>query len=463
MSTLRPGTPAKPRDKKAAMSPTQLIVISFALVILTGTLLLSLPTPSRDGSFTPLLDSMFTATSATCVTGLIVFDTYLHFSLFGQLVILTLIQIGGLGLITLVTFFTVAMGRKLGFKSMSLAQESINAQSMVNLSQLLRMVVVVSLCIEGIGAIIMCFSFVPRFGLAQGIYTSIFLAVSAFCNAGFDILGHEGAYSSLIHYTDDPIVIGTISLLIIIGGLGFVVWRDLWDWRKTKKLQLHTKIVLMLTGGLIVGGTIFFCAFEWNNPQTMGGLSTLEKLGAGYFQSVSTRTAGFNSINLADMSGFTKLFASIWQFIGAAPGSTGGGIKVTTFAVLVMTVVSMSRGRGETVMLRHRIDPKTVYKAISITCMAIMIVLGVSIVMYLSMRPGPAKTPINAIFEACSAFGTVGLSVGVTEQGTALTHIVTSLTMFIGRVGPASLAISLAMPKKQAKNRVMPEGKLLVG
>ncbi|ERJ01176.1 MULTISPECIES: TrkH family potassium uptake protein [Eubacteriales] len=449
---------------KKPLSPTQIIVASFLLVITVGGLLLCLPLSSRSGEFTPFLDALFTATSATCVTGLIVVDTYLHFSFFGQLVILCLIQIGGLGLITFVTFFSVAVGKKMRFKNMSLAQESISAPSVSGLPHLVRMVVKASLLIEGCGTLLLCLSFIPRYGFLQGLWTAFFLAVSAFCNAGFDILGHEGAYSSLIHYTGDPIVIGTISALIVIGGLGFLVWADLYGLRHTKKLRLHTKIVLFITALLILLGTLLFCVLEWNNPSTMGPLSVPEKLGAGLFQSISCRTAGFNSIDLNAMSGFTKLVASILMFIGAGPASTGGGIKVTTFAVIVMTILSFSSGRENTVILKRRIDHKTVYKALTISALALVVVFITSSVMFYSIPRSTFNTPINAIFEACSAFGTVGLSDGLTGEGNALTHIITMLTMFIGRVGPASLAISLASGRGgRKKNQVMPEGKVLVG
>ena len=441
--------------------PARVICVSFALVIAVGTLLLSLPVSSKSGTFTPLVNCFFTATSATCVTGLIVYDTYSHWSLFGQGIILLLIQIGGLGLVTLTTFFNVLVGRKLGLRGMQLAQESINFSSLTDINKLTKMVVLASLAMEGIAALLLATTFVPKYG-TEGIWISIFLAVSAFCNAGFDILGRETPFISLCNYNDDPVVLITIALAIIIGGLGFTVWHDLAQFRQTRRLSLHSKIVLSITGILLVIGTGMFALTEWNNPATMGSLTFGEKLLASFFQSVTTRTAGFNSIDMAGMHGLTKGLSCFFMFIGAAPGSTGGGVKVTTVAVLAMTIISVIRGREDTVILRRKIAKSTVYKSLTIVMLGLLAVCGGAGLLTLFLDHIDVHA-VDIFFEVISAFGTVGLSVGVTGLATFGSKLVLSLLMFVGRVGPVGFALSLAANANSNKKEIIPEGKIIVG
>ncbi len=443
-------------------SSTRVISVSFAMVILAGTLLLMMPFSARDGHFTNPLDALFTATSATCVTGLIVFDTFTKWTTFGQIVILALIQIGGLGLVTFTTFFNVLIGRKLGLRSMQLAQESINSSSMVGITKLVKMVVLVSFLIEMIGMLSLCLTFVPKYG-AQGVFISFFLAISAFCNAGFDILGREGEYSSLIHYNGNFNVILTIALLIIIGGLGFAVWNDLINYRKTKKLLLHTKIVLLCTGALIVVGTLAFLIIEWSNPATIGEMPFYKKVLNSFFQSVTLRTAGFNSIPLEPLNGLTKMVSIVLMFIGAAPGSTGGGIKVTTFMVIVMTVVSVVKGRDDTVILKRKVNKQVVYKSLSVMMIGVLAVATCSIIIFFTTSESHMVSGLDACFESVSAFATVGVSTGVTSIANVPSKIVLILSMFLGRVGPVSLALSLAMRGSGNKKEVIPEGKIIVG
>lgn len=306
------------QQKQKQTRPMRTITLSFLLIILIGTALLMLPISSRDGTFTPVLDCFFTATSATCVTGLIVYDTYTHWNLFGQIVILIMIQIGGLGLLTFTSFFNFAMGKKLGLRSMQLASESVNSGGFNDIKDVIRNIIRISLCFEGIGVVLLMTVFIPQYGL-RGIFISVFLAVSAFCNAGFDILGFLGEYGSLTPYADNPVVMITIMLLIICGGLGFVVWQDLLHYRKTKRLILHTKIVLIATACLIVIGAVLVTVLEWNNPATLGGLNPFQKISRGLFQSVTFRTAGFNTIDVGQMNSITKIFSILIMFIGAAP------------------------------------------------------------------------------------------------------------------------------------------------
>ena len=447
--------------KAKPMRPTKTIVLSFLLVIAVGTLLLMLPISSKTHDFTSPLTALFTATSATCVTGLVVVDTYTHWTVFGQVIILLLIQVGGLGLVTFASFFSFAIGRKLGLRSMQLASESVSTGGFNDIRKLISSIVKLSLAFEGTGAAILMLVFVPKYG-SKGIFISIFLAVSAFCNAGFDILGFEGKYCSLTNYADNPIVIITIMGLIICGGLGFVVWHDIAQYRETKKLVLHTKVVLITTAFLILAGTVFTMILEWNNPNTMGGMDFLQKFCRSIFQSVTCRTAGFNTIPNDTMYSGTKILSIVLMFIGAAPGSTGGGIKVTTFTVILMTVVSVVKNRSDTQIMGRKVDKDVVYKSLSITVLASLIVIITSCVMVYTNTVHIAG--VDSVFESVSAFATVGLSAGPTAVINDISKLFLIFTMFVGRVGPVGLVFSLIIGNEaKTKNQVVPEGKIIVG
>lgn len=449
--------------RRTSSNPARMISASFAVVIAIGTLLLWLPISSKARVFTPLLDCLFTAASATCVTGLVVYDTYTHWSAFGHGVLLMLIQIGGLGLVTFTSFFNLVVGRKLGLRGMRLASESINSTSFGDVPYLLRMIITFTLAVEASGALLLGLYFVPRFGL-RGIAISVFLAISAFCNAGFDVLGFLGEYTSLTSLNDSYLVLFTIMLLIIIGGLGFIVWNDLMAWRKTRTLLLHTKVVLLVTAFLLLLGTVCFLLLEWNNPATLQPMSLKEKIGAGCLQSVTMRTAGFNSIDLYSMRDATKVFSIVLMFIGAAPGSTGGGIKVTTIAVIVMTAVSISRGKDEPYLLGRRLSANVVYRSLAILFMGI-VVSGITAIVLILTCPLEQNglTGVDAAFEAVSAFATVGVSSGVTAVTNWVGKIALTLTMFIGRVGPVSFGLTLAAQQKVNRKLIVPEGKIVVG
>lgn len=455
----RTAPPPKKRRRLESLSPTRLIVSSFLVVIVTGALLLMLPFATRNG-ITPV-QAFFTATSATCVTGLVVLDTYQGFTLFGQTVVICLIQIGGLSLVTLASFFTLALRRRVGFRSMKLASESIGTSNVAEARGLLLVVMKLAAFFEGLGFLLLLPVFVPEYG-AEGIFISIFLSISAFCNAGFDILGRTQSYVSLMGYASNWYVQGIIMFLIVAGGLGFLVWHDLGQWRKTHHLSIHTKVVLFCTILLIVGGTVGFAFLEWNNPATLGGMTAGDKIVNSMFQSISARTAGFNTVDLASMSSITKCMLCVLMFIGAAPGGTGGGIKVTTFSVILVTVASVVTGREDAQIFRRRIDKKTVYQALSIAMLSLGVVIFVTLVVFFNC--GEIISPLDCLYEVVSAFGTVGCSVGVTGQMHPLALIITMITMFIGRVGPVSLAISLASQRReQGKFDILPEGKISVG
>lgn len=455
-----------PEKKRSSLttSPARAICLSFFAVIAVGTLLLTLPISSQSRQFTSILDCLFTATSATCVTGLVVLDTGTYWSLFGQVTILALIQIGGLGLVTITTFFNIAIGKRLGFRSMQRAQEAMSLDGVMDINNMIQIIIKASFVVETTGALILMTVFVPKYGL-EGLFISIFLAVSAFCNAGFDTLGAiDGPFASLTAYVGHPVVVLTITGLIILGGLGFLVWGDLMHYNKTKKLMLHSRVVLLLTAILIVSGTVLFLICEWQNPKTLQPLSTGDKLWAAYFQSVTTRTAGFNTIDIVAMNPLTKVIAMVLMFIGAAPGSTGGGIKVTTIAVVAMTVVSVIRGREDTIVMHRRVIKSTVYKSLSIVVLAALLVIGAASIIYFTTAESLLDTGIDAMFESVSAFATVGLSAGVTAIANVPSKLVLILTMFTGRVGPISFVLSLAAHYDGAnKNEVVPDGRIMVG
>ena len=443
----------------AGSSATQTICSSFLLVIAVGTLLLTLPISSRTGRL-GVIDAMFTATSATCVTGLVVRDTWSQFSLFGQVMILMLIQVGGLGLVTLTSFFALAARRRMGFRDLRLLGESVSADGLSKATEVLKIVIKLAAAFEAVGIVLLLFAFVPQFG-AEGVWVSVFTAISAFCNAGFDLFGRFGAYSSLVPYVNNYYVQAVIMFMIMAGGLGFMVWVELAEYRKKRRLSLHAKVVLQFSVIFWVGGAVLLALLEWSNPRTMGGLSVPGKIMAALFQSVSTRTAGMNTIDLAACSPISKLLMSVLQFIGAAPGSTGGGVKVTTFAVLILTIRSVAQGRDDCVIGGHHIESKTVYRALTIIVIGAVAAFGSAVVVY--YNTAETVSVIDCIFESCSAFGTVGLSVGVTGQLNTGAKLLYMACMFMGRVGPVSLAISLTAKPDDNKRKVLPVGHINVG
>ena len=443
----------------AGSSATQTICSSFLLVIAVGTLLLTLPISSRTGRL-GVIDAMFTATSATCVTGLVVRDTWSQFSLFGQIIILMLIQVGGLGLVTLTSFFALAARRRMGFRDLRLLGESVSADGLSKATEVLKIVIKLAAAFEAVGIVLLLFAFVPQFG-AEGVWVSVFTAISAFCNAGFDLFGRFGAYSSLVPYVNNYYVQAVVMFMIMAGGLGFMVWVELAEYRKKRRLSLHAKVVLQFSVIFWVGGAVLLALLEWSNPRTMGDLSVPGKIMAALFQSVSTRTAGMNTIDLAACSPISKLLMSVLQFIGAAPGSTGGGVKVTTFAVLILTIRSVAQGRDDCVIGGHHIESKTVYRALTIIVIGAVAAFGSAVVVY--YNTAETVSVIDCIFESCSAFGTVGLSVGVTGQLNTGAKLLYMACMFMGRVGPVSLAISLTAKPDDNKRKVLPVGHINVG
>lgn len=453
---------AERRRKNSSVSPIRIVVLSFLMVILTGTMLLHLPIATKDGSIS-FIDALFTATSATCVTGLIVFDTYSKFTVFGQAVILAMIQIGGLGLVTFTTFFSIIVGKKLGFKTLKVASNSSSIDNVAEIASMMKTILIVAFTCEFIGFLCLSLVMVPKYGIAQGLWISLFTAISAFCNAGFDIFGFISPYTSLTTYANNVWVNLVIMLLIISGGLGFMVWSEIKNAKKVKQLSFHSRIVLITTAGFIVFGTLAFLILEWNNPKTLGNMPVWEKVLASAFQSVTCRTAGFNTIDQNGMTGLSKIFSSFLMFVGAAPGGTGGGIKITTFTVILVTIASVIRGRSDAIFLNRKINQYTVYKSLSIITIALLAVSCTSIIVY-HTSSGEVATGINCVYESFSAFATVGLTTGVTLVMSTVGKIFTIISMFLGRVGPVSLAISLSLSYNDfSKREICPDGKIIVG
>ncbi|SCW30689.1 trk system potassium uptake protein TrkH [Paenibacillus tianmuensis] len=445
--------------KKIKLKPPQILVIGFAAIILLGATLLSLPISSASGQPTPFLDALFTATSATCVTGLVVVDTGSHYSMFGQIVIISLIQVGGLGFMTMATLFAFVLRKRISLKERLILQEAMNQGSMEGIVRLIRRVLVYSLTIEFVAAVIFSIRWSFDLGIAKGIYFGIFHAISFFNNAGFDLFGSVVApFTSLTTYADDWIVNIVSMSLIILGGIGFVVMSDVVDYRKHKRLSLHSKVVLSATGLLIVVGAVVIFIFEFTNQKTLGSLNWSGKILASFFQSVSPRTAGANSVDIGAMRQASQFFIIILMFIGASPGSTGGGIKTTTFTTLIGAMIAMIRGKEDIVLFHYRLGKDRILKAITLTMIALFLVIFVT--MLLTMTEN--QSFLKLLFEVTSAFGTVGLTMGVTPELSYFGKIMISLTMFAGRLGPLTLAYALG-PKAEKELYRYPEGKITIG
>ncbi len=454
---------------KAQASPAKMIALSFLTVILTGTVLLLLPSSSASGVSAGLLNAIFTATSATCVTGLVLVDTAIYWSVSGQIIILALIQIGGLGLVTITTFFFTVLRRRMGIRTMALAQETTASFSLAEVKKLVRKVIAVTLSFEFIGFIIFSWRFIPHMGVKQGLYKGLFHAVSSFCNAGFDLFGnYSGEFSSLTSWNNDPVLIFSTSILIICGGLGFIVWSDLLNLNKEKGMNFHTKVVLVSTIVLIISGTVFFMIAERNNmsADSMGRMTLFQKFQSSFFQSVTARTAGFNTVSQFNLTEISKILNNILMFIGAASGSTAGGIKITTFSVLVFYIFSEIKGNPDILMAGRRIPREVASRAIIISTISAFLVITTTMLLSVfersSVRAGIFST-LDILFEAISAFGTVGLSAIGTPELQARSQIVLIFLMFIGRIGPVSFAIALSGRILSTGEKIHPEAKVLVG
>ncbi len=443
-------------ERNNRLKGVQILALGFLCIIVLGGLILSLPISSAKGESTNLIDSIFTATSAVCVTGLVTVDTGTHWSMFGQTIIMILIEIGGLGFVTFATMGSIALGRKITLRNRLIIQDAMNTFNIQGVVKMMQFIVLFTFSVQIIGAIIFSTQFIPQFGLGKGIYYSIFHSISAFCNAGFDVFG---GYASLTGYTSNFIVIMNASLLIIIGGLGFTVWLDLRQYKINKRISTHTKLVLSVTAILIVGSFILMFIFEYNNIKTMANMSFGDKLLNSFFAAVTPRTAGFNSISVADMTIGSLFLTIILMFIGGSPGSTAGGLKTSTIGIIIVTVISVIKGREDAEVFKKRIPKEQVYKAFTLILLAATLV--VSVTMILSYTEVGASF-IEILFETVSALGTAGLSMGITGDLSNIGKVLIMIMMYLGRVGALTVILSL-MKKKSNVGIKYPEGRILIG
>lgn len=453
--------------KKKELSTTQVIMLGFLALILIGALLLMLPICSSEGTFTPFLTCLFTATTSVCVTGLVVVDTYAHWSTVGHIIILLLIQCGGLGVVTLSTYILTLLGQKIGLKQRLLLEDALNLDTMSGLIKFIKRVFRGTLIVEGAGALLYMLVFVPEMGV-KGIWVSVFNSISAFCNAGIDIVGP----TSLMPYVANPIINITTMLLIIIGGIGFVVWWDILRVAKLyrskevhrnhlwNKLRLHSKIVIATTAGLILVGFLFVLILEWKNPETLGPLSIPVKLQAALFQSVTLRTAGFATISQKGLYSSTAFLSLIFMFIGGSPVGTAGGIKTTTAAVLFIATWSTICGRDFSAVFNRKLNPATVRKALSVTLIS-MSAAVLALILVLTFCQGDF---MDLSFEVFSAIGTVGLTRNVTAGLNTIGRIIIIVCMYLGRTGPISLVIALNHISNKTSGAIeFPEESITVG
>lgn len=427
-----------------SISTTRLIALSFLLVILSGSFLLCLPLSSSSGEWTGFVDAFFTATSATCVTGLVVFDTFSHWSVFGQLVILLMIQIGGIGLMTIIIMLFIFLKKKISLHERLILMQSAGTVRISGMVKLVMRIIKGTLFCEGIGALFLAIRFIPGMGFVQGLYYAVFHSVSAFCNAGFDLMGRYEQFSSLTAYKNDFIVNITIMLLIIVGGIGFLVWDEIVRYKfHFHKYSLHSKIVLTTSAFLIAAGTVGFFIFEYNH--SLSELSVSGKLLSSAFMSVTTRTAGFNTLDTSALSESGSLLSMVLMFIGGSPGSTAGGIKTSTLAVVFFAMISMSRGHNGITLFKRSLGSDIVKQA------AVIIVIYLSGILVATMiichiEPYPIT---DILFETISAAATVGLSRGLTPSLCTVSHIILAFLMFGGRIGGLSLMLVFGEQKPQ--------------
>ena len=447
----------KKRPKR--LSAMKIIAVAFAGIILLGTGLLSLPAASRSGSSCGFLPALFTATSATCVTGLVLYDTFTQWSGFGQTVIICLIQIGGLGFMSTATLFVFAFHKRIGMKQRLVMAQALSISDMDGIVQLQKLVLTGSFAVEGIGMAILFFRFLPEFGAGQALKWSIFHSVSAFCNTGFDIFGCITPGASLMEFQSDPVVLLTLGALVIFGGLGFLVWQDLWRHRSFRKCSVYTRLVLVTTFGLLLLGWAVMCILEWNNPDTLGAMSVGNKLLNGLFQSVTLRTAGFAAIDQALLTEGGKAASMVLMLIGGSSGSTAGGLKTVTFIVLILFMTARARGRSTVCVYRRTIPQSQVLDAMTIAFM--MLSLAVFGGIFIS-----ATSPVgftDALYEAISALATVGLTAGVTGSLSVPAQLLIILYMYFGRVGVLTISMGFLTGDRAEERFHYAQTNLLIG
>ena len=449
----------KVRRRKVSMSTTKLIALCFLGIILLGTGLLMLPVSSRSGEPCQFLPALFTATSATCVTGLTPFDTWTQWSGFGQGVLLCLIELGGLGFMSAATLVIFLFRRKVGLRQRMLIAQALSLNEMDGVVRLQRMVIFGSLGFEAAGALILTLWFWPQYGFVRALRWGVFHSVSAFCNAGFDIFGSMEPGSSLLLFQNDPVVLLTLGALVVLGGLGFLVWQDIAEKRSWKKLSVYSRLVLLATAMLIVSGWALICILEWNNPKTLGNLSVGSKLLGGLFQSVTLRTAGFDAINQAGLTQGGKAVSMVLMLIGGSSGSTAGGLKTVTFLVVLLFIWARARGRSNVSAFCRTIPQEQALNAMTISLIMVLLsVLGGIFVC--------ATSPVSftdGLFEAISALATVGLTAGATGLLSVPAKILIIIFMYFGRVGVLTISLGFLMGNQAVERFRYAETSLLIG
>ncbi len=447
------------RKNKRKLSPTQIIAVTFALIILVGTVLLTLPISSRGGQSVGIRPALFTATSATCVTGLILGDTYSMWSGFGQAVIITLIEIGGLGFMSAASLVVFMLRRKVGLRQRMLMAQALSVNEMEGVVRLQKWVLLGSLVVQLTGASILFLRFLPDYGWAQAAKWGVFHAISAFCNAGFDIVGNIAPGASMMVFNSDPVVLITLMALITVGGLGFFVWEEVATVRNFKRFSVYTKLVLLATGVLILGGAALIALLEWNNPGTIGQMDTQDKILNAFFQSVTVRTAGFAAVDQAALTEGGKAVSIILMLIGGSSGSTAGGIKTVTFLVLILFAAARARGRNTVTVFHRTIPQEKVLDALSL----ISLVVGLAFVGAVFITATSPVVFTDALFETVSALATVGLTAGVTASLSIPAQLMIVVFMYFGRVGILTISLGFLMGNKAEERFRYAHTNLLIG
>ncbi len=458
----------KEKKKGFELRTTQMIALGFVILILTGSVLLSLPIASADGRATPYIDALFTATTSSCVTGLVTVVTGQHWSLFGQAVILIMIQMGGLGVVSFTTLLLMIAGKRIQLKQRMLIQEAYGFDTLTGMVRMVRKMFLGTLIVEAIGAVLYMFVYIPRYGLLRGIWVAVFTAVSAFCNAGMDLMGAD----SMISYVSHPLMNLVTMALIVIGGLGFFVWWDLLAAARrvfhqkmslrqsVRRMSLHSKLVLCVTAALIFGGGLMFFILEYNNPATMGNLSLGGKIWASIFQSVILRTAGFASINQGGLRTGSLLLGCVLMFVGGSPGGTAGGVKTVTVTLLACAVLAIVNGQEDVELGHRRVRMENVMKGICVILLQVFFLVISTFAMCCIESDIPF---IQIMYETFSALGTVGLTMGITEGLSMAGKLVLIASMYFGRLGPITMAMIMNVNGNKKKiHRRLPDGKIFI-
>lgn len=442
-----------------AMKPTKIIALTFAGIILLGTLLLMLPMASRSGVSCGFRPALFTATSATCVTGLVMYDTWTQWSGFGQTVIISLIEIGGLGFMSAASMVVFLFRRKVGLRQRMVMAQALSLTDMEGVVRLQKLVLLGSLSVQGAGALILTLHFLPEYGFGTALKWGVFHAISAFCNAGFDIFGCITPGASLMEFNSDPVVILTLGALVVVGGLGFLVWQEMITERRWKKYSVYTKLVLTMSAALLLLGWVCFCLLEWNNPGTLGPMSIGDKLLNGLFQSITVRTAGFAAIDQGAMTDAAKGVSLVLMMIGGSSGSTAGGVKTVTIVVLVLFLATRARGRDTVCVFKRTIPNSQVLDAMTICS----IVVGLAVFGAVFITATSPISFVDAAFESVSALATVGLTAGVTTSLSIPAQFLIILYMYFGRVGVLTISLGFLMGDRAEERFRYAQTNLLIG